>query len=249
MTVVTADNAVETRQLTRRFGHFTAVDGVTISVRRGEIFGFLGANGAGKTTAIRMLCGLLKPTSGEGWVAGFDITRESEKVKRHIGYMSQRFSLYNDLKVEENLFFFGGVYGLPDRDLELRVEDALARSGLEGVRRELTGRLPPGWKQRLALGSALLHDPEIIFLDEPTSGVDPVARRDFWDVIHNLAAAGKTVFVTTHYMDEAEYCDRISIMHQGRIVALDTPAALKKKMHKTTVQDLFVELIRGQEVA
>lgn len=246
---MTGDYAVETRQLTRRFGSFTAVDRITIAVRRGEIFGFLGANGAGKTTAIRMLCGLLKPTSGEGRVVGFDITRESEKVKHHIGYMSQKFSLYHDLKVEENLHFFGGVYGLPDRELKARVTETLARFGLEAVRGMLTGRLPPGWKQRLALGSALLHDPEIIFLDEPTAGVDPMARRDFWDVIHQLAAAGKTLFVTTHYMDEAEYCDRISIMHQGRLIALDAPAAMKKKMQKATVQDLFVDLVRSEEVA
>ncbi len=241
--------AVEAHDLTRRFGSFTAVDGITIAVRRGEVFGFLGANGAGKTTAIRMFCGLLKPTSGEGKVAGFDIGRESEKIKRRIGYMSQKFSLYDDLKVEENLYFFGGVYGLPDRKLETSVKASLTRFGLENMREEMTGRLPPGWKQRLALGCALLHDPDIIFLDEPTGGVDPVARRHFWDIIHHLAAAGKTVFVTTHYMDEAEYCDRISIMHRGRLIALDTPANLKKKMQKATVQDLFVDLIRSEETA
>jgi ABC-2 type transport system ATP-binding protein len=241
--------AVETRDLTRRFGNFVAVDKVTIAVRRGEIFGFLGANGAGKTTTIRMLCGLLKPTAGEGSVAGFDIRREGEKVKRHIGYVSQKFSLYNDLKVEENLYFFGGVYGLPERQLGSRVSAALERLGLVDVRQEMTGKLPPGWKQRLALGSALLHDPEIIFLDEPTGGVDPLARRDFWNTIHRLAAERKTIFVTTHYMDEAEYCDRISIMRDGRVIALDTPSALKEKLHKATVQDLFIELMRTEQVS
>ncbi len=246
----TANNyAVEARDLTRRFGNFTAVDRITIAVRRGEVFGFLGANGAGKTTAIRMFCGLLKPTSGEGRVAGLDIMRESEKIKRRIGYMSQKFSLYDDLKVKENLHFFGGVYGLPDGELQTRLKESLARFNLESVEHEMTERLPPGWKQRLALGCALMHDPEIIFLDEPTGGVDPVARRHFWDIIHGLAAAGKTVFVTTHYMDEAEYCDRISIMHRGRLIALDTPANLKKKMQKATVQDLFVDLIRSEDTA
>jgi ABC-2 type transport system ATP-binding protein len=247
--MIATEYAVETRELTRRFGNFVAVNKVTIAVRRGEIFGFLGANGAGKTTTIRMLCGLLKPTGGEGRVAGFDIGREGEKVKRHIGYMSQKFSLYNDLKVEENLYFFGGIYGLPERQLKTQVSAALERFGLSDVRQEMTGRLPPGWKQRLALGSALLHEPEIIFLDEPTGGVDPLARRSFWDTIHRLAADGKTIFVTTHYMDEAEYCDRISIMRDGRVIALDTPSGLKERLHKATVQDLFVELMRSEEVA
>ncbi len=247
MNTTANEYAVETRELTRRFGDFTAVDRLTIAVRHGEIFGFLGANGAGKTTAIRMLCGLLKPTSGEGWVAGFSVVRESEKVKKRIGYMSQKFSLYNDLTVEENLYFFGGIYGLPDAELRVQVNAMLARFDLEDVRQEMTGRLPPGWKQRLALSSALLHDPQIIFLDEPTGSVDPLTRRNFWDVIHRLAASGKTVFVTTHYMDEAEYCDRISIMRDGRVIALDTPAALKEKLGKATVQDLFVELMRAEE--
>jgi len=238
--------AVETRELTRRFGNFVAVNKVTIEVRRGEIFGFLGANGAGKTTTIRMLCGLLKPTGGEGRVAGFDIGREGEKVKRHIGYMSQKFSLYNDLKVEENLYFFGGIYGLPERQLKAQVNAALERFGLSDVRQEMTGRLPPGWKQRLALGSALLHEPEIIFLDEPTGGVDPLARRSFWDTIHRLAADGKTIFVTTHYMDEAEYCGRISIMHAGKILAMGSPTELKQEYNLPTIEDVFVNLAGGR---
>jgi ABC-2 type transport system ATP-binding protein len=248
MSTTANEYAVETRELTRRFGSFTAVDRLTISVRHGEIFGFLGANGAGKTTAIRMLCGLLKPTSGEGWVAGFPILRESEQVKKRIGYMSQKFSLYNDLTVEENLFFFGGIYGLPEAELRTQVNGTIKRFDMENVRREMTGRLPPGWKQRLALGSALLHNPQILFLDEPTGSVDPLTRRNFWDVIHRLAASGKTVFVTTHYMDEAEYCDRIAILRDGRLIALDTPSALKKRLGKATVQELFVELMRAEEV-
>ncbi len=214
--------------LTRRFGDFTAVDQVTFEVSKGEIFGYLGANGAGKSTTIRMLTGLLAPTSGQGLVAGFDVSREPEAVKSSIGYMSQKFSLYLDLPVWENLLFFGGAYGLEGRALRARAEEILELTGLAAVKGATTGSLPGGVRQRLALGCAILHRPEIVFLDEPTAGVDPVARRAFWRLIRELAHGGTTVFVTTHYLDEAEYCRRIGLMVDGRLVALDTPAALKR---------------------
>ena len=235
--------AVEAEGLTRRFGEFTAVDAVSFSVPVGEIFGFLGANGAGKTTVIRMLCGLISPTEGEGHVAGFDIRREAESIRRVIGYMSQRFSLYEDLSVRENLSFFGGVYGLDRSALRRRIAELIVTLDLSEVEKRTTRELPLGFKQRLALGCAVAHRPRILFLDEPTGGVDPVARRRFWDLIYGLAEQGTTIFVTTHYMDEAEYCRRVSIMYQGRIVALDTPRALKDRFQQPTIQDVFIHLV------
>ncbi len=222
------EKSIEVAGLTRRFGDFTAVDHVTFDVAKGEIFGYLGANGAGKSTTIRMLTGLLKPTSGEGRVAGFDVSRDPEAVKSSIGYMSQKFSLYLDLPVWENLLFFGGAYGLAGRALRSRAEEILSLTGLGAVKGATTGSLPGGIRQRLALGCAIVHRPGVVFLDEPTAGVDPVARRSFWRLIRELAHEGTTVFVTTHYLDEAEYCRRIGLMADGRLVALDTPAALKR---------------------
>ncbi len=222
--------AVAVRELTRRFGDFTAVDRVSFEVPEGEIFGFLGPNGAGKTTTIRMLTGLLLPTAGEGTVAGFDIRTQTEAIKRSIGYMSQLFSLYADLTVDENIQLFAGLYGVRGERLARRREAVLAMAGLAGQRGRLTGELPLGWKQRLALGTAVLHEPPILFLDEPTSGVDPLSRRAFWDLIYGLAAGGTTVFVSTHYMEEAEYCHRLALMNRGRVVALDRPAALRATM-------------------
>lgn len=241
---MSGDAAVLVRGLTRRFGTFTAVDGLDLEVRPGEIFGFLGANGAGKTTAIRMLTGLLPPTAGEAWVAGVPVHEDPARVKRRIGYMSQRFSLYDDLTVGENLAFFGGVYGLDRAAVRRRAGELLAQVGLAGHEKRMTGDLPLGWKQRLALASANLHAPEVLFLDEPTGGVDPVARRAFWDLIYGLGAAGTTVFVTTHYMDEAEYCGRVSIMIDGRIEALDAPRGLKERYGADTMQDVFLAAVR-----
>jgi ABC-2 type transport system ATP-binding protein len=223
-----APTVIEVRELSRRFGDFVAVDHVSFDVFEGEIFGYLGANGAGKSTTIRMLCGLLAPSSGRATVAGIDIDRRPEDVKRVIGYMSQKFSLYLDLSVAENLEFFGGTYGLYGRRLRARSDEVLAAVGLTEQKRAFTGDLPGGWRQRLALGCALLHQPRIVFLDEPTAGVDPVSRRSFWSLVRSLAAAGTTVLVTTHYMDEAEYCDRIGLMVDGRLAALDTPLGLKR---------------------
>ncbi|MBK6735331.1 MAG: ABC transporter ATP-binding protein [bacterium] len=235
------------RGLTRRFGDFTAVDGLDLDVPAGEIFGFLGANGAGKTTAIRMLCGLLAPSGGEAMVAGVQVGGNSggqaRELKRRIGYMSQRFSLYDDLTVAENLEFFGGIYGLFDTALAERRHELLPQLGLADLERRLAGSLPLGFKQRLALGCALLHRPRVVFLDEPTGGVDPVARRRFWDLIYEQAAGGVTVFVTTHYMDEAEYCGRVSIMVQGKLVALDTPSGLKASTGGRDMQDVFLRLV------
>lgn len=235
--------SVKVNDLTRTFGKFTAVDHIDFEVYDGEIFGFLGANGAGKTTTIRMLCGLLLPSSGEAWVEGFDVYKETDKIKQNIGYMSQKFSLYEDLTVRENIEFFGGVYGLDNHGLEQAFERTVEEFGLEKVTKKLTGELPLGWKQRLALGCALLHQPHVIFLDEPTGGVDPISRRQFWEKIYQLSEAGTTIFVTTHYMDEVEYCNRISIMHSGRIVAMDSPGELKKKYNKDTIEDVFIHLI------
>ena len=222
--------AVSVRDPTRRFGDFTAVDRVSFDVREGEIFGFLGPNGAGKTTTIRMLTGLLEPTSGTGHVAGFDIRSETEAIKRSIGYMSQLFSLYPDLTVDENIGLFAGLYGVRGERLARRRAAVLAMAGLEEHARRTTGDLPLGWKQRLALGTAVLHEPPILFLDEPTSGVDPISRRAFWDLIYGLADGGTTVFVSTHYMEEAEYCHRLALMNRGRVIALDAPAALRATM-------------------
>jgi ABC-2 type transport system ATP-binding protein len=221
--------SVVIENLVKRFADFTAVDHISLETRKGEIFGFLGPNGAGKSTTIRMLCGLLKPTSGRALVAGFDIAREPESVRQNIGYMSQKFSLYNDLKVIENLRLFAGLYNLPRDLVAERIDWALTMANLKGQESMITATLPGGWKQRLALGCAVLHQPPIIFLDEPTSGVDPISRRQFWDLIHGMAAEGVTVFVTTHYMDEAEYCNRLGLIYRGKIVALGTPNELKQK--------------------
>jgi ABC-2 type transport system ATP-binding protein len=241
---MTADLAITATELTRRFGGFTAVDRITFEVRAGEVFGFLGANGAGKTTAIRMLTGLLAPSSGRATVAGYDIAGEPERIKRRIGYMSQRFSLYEDLTVRENIRLYGGIYGLGDRDIDDRTARMLARLGLEHAAGQFVRAIPLGWRQKLAFSVALLHQPRVVFLDEPTSGVDPITRRQFWELIYEAAAAGTTVLVTTHYMDEAEYCDRISIMVAGRIAALGTPAELKQSFTVKSIDDLFVRLAR-----
>jgi ABC-2 type transport system ATP-binding protein len=223
-----SDRVIEVEGLTRLFGDFRAVDDISFHVTRGEVFGFLGANGAGKSTTIRILCGLLAPSSGKGQVLGYDILTESERIKPHVGYMSQKFSLYPDLTVAENLEFFGGIYGVPAKRLKARIDWALAMSELKDKRDAITADLAGGWKQRLALGASLLHEPDMLFLDEPTAGVAPEARRTFWNMIRLLASQGTTVFVTTHYMDEVEHCDRIALMSRGRIVALDTPANLKR---------------------
>jgi ABC-2 type transport system ATP-binding protein len=241
---VSSDTAIRARDLTRTFGNFTAVDHITFDVGVGEVFGFLGANGAGKTTAIRMLTGLLAPSSGEASVAGFDVYRESESIKRTIGYMSQKFSLYDDLTVRENIRLYGGIYGLTGAEIRERTARMLARLGFERAADTFVRALPLGWKQKLALSAALLHQPRIVFLDEPTGGVDPITRRQFWELIYEAAAAGTTVLVTTHYMDEAEYCDRISIMVAGRIAALGTPAELKAEFSVASIDELFVRLAR-----
>jgi ABC-type multidrug transport system ATPase subunit len=237
-------SAIEASGLTKTFGDFTAVDHIGFSVGEGEIFGFLGANGAGKTTAMRMLCGLLKPSSGSGKVAGFDIARQSERVKASVGYMSQKFSLYEDLKVRENIRLYAGIYGVPERSIASKIDELLARLGLEGERDSLVGDLPMGWKQKLAFSVAIVHDPKIVFLDEPTGGVDPATRRRFWELIYEAADRGITVFVTTHYMDEAEYCGRVSIMVDGRIEALDTPKALKEGFGVSSMDEVFRTLAR-----
>jgi len=230
--------AVSLRSLERRFGDFVAVKGVTLDVRRGEIFGFLGPNGAGKSTTIRMLTGLLAPTAGSGTVAGFDVATQAERVKSRIGYMSQKFSLYDDLTVEENIDFYSGIYRLPPEKKKERKEWVLKMAGLEQHRRTRTAFLSGGWKQRLALGCAILHEPPIIFLDEPTSGVDPTSRRSFWDLIYTLAEKGVTIFVTTHYMEEAEYCDRLGLIYRGELIALGTPAELKRDFMRETVLEV-----------
>lgn len=238
------DPILSVRELTKRFGGFTAVDRITFSVARGEIFGFLGANGAGKTTAMRMLCGLSYPTSGSGTVAGLDVMTQGEQIKRRIGYMSQRFSLYDDLTVLENIRLYGGIYGLRRREILRRTVGILRRLDFRGEARTLVGRLPLGWKQKLAFSVATLHRPEIVFLDEPTGGVDPVTRRQFWELIYEAAAGGTTVFVTTHYMDEAEYCTRVSIMVDGRIRALGAPAELKRQFAAGSMDEVFRSLAR-----
>ena len=221
-------NSVVIEKLVKRFGSFVAVDHIDLETRKGEVFGFLGPNGAGKSTTIRMLCGLLRPTSGRAVVVGFDVAGNREAVRQNIGYMSQKFSLYNDLKVIENIRLFAGLYSVPSKDLQARIEWALAMANLKGQENLITGTLPGGWKQRLALGCAVLHKPLVIFLDEPTSGVDPITRRQFWDLIHQMAGEGVTVFVTTHYMEEAEYCNRLALIFRGKIVALGTPSELKR---------------------
>lgn len=237
--------AVYAERLTKRFGSFTAVDELSLTVQQGEIFGFLGANGAGKTTAIRMFCGLLQPSSGVARVAGYDLRTHARDVKHNIGYMSQKFSLYDDLTVSQNIEFFGGIYGLTRKQIAEKTDRLLSELQLEGRGTLLTRSLPLGWKQRLALGVSMLHDPPIIFLDEPTGGVDPISRRNFWRLIYDIAAAGKTVFVTTHYMDEAEYCGRLSIMYEGRIIEIGKPGELKRKHGMPSMQDIFVHLVGG----
>src|SRR4249919_890420 len=236
--VITAD------QLTKRFGDFTAVDAISFEVHKGEIFGFLGANGAGKTTAMRMLSGLSLPTSGKATVAGFDVYRENEKIKRNIGYMSQKFSLYEDLTVKENIRFYAGIYGKSDRFIKEKTANILNQLHMENEENKLVKELPLGWRQKLAFSVAIFHEPQIVFLDEPTGGVDPVTRREFWTMIYQAAAAGITVFVTTHYMDEAEYCNRVSIMVDGRIDALDTPTQLKKTYNARSMDEVFLKLAR-----
>ena len=238
------DVVISVQNLTKQFGDFTAVNKITFDVKRGEIFGFLGANGAGKTTAMRMLCGLSIPTSGKGTVAGYDVMRESEKIKRRIGYMSQRFSLYNDLTVWENIRLFAAIYGLFSKALVERGEEILKRLNLFKERNTLVGSLPLGWKQKLAFAIANIHRPEIVFLDEPTGGVDPITRRQFWEMIYEAADGGTTIFVTTHYMDEAEYCHRVSIMVDGKVKALDTPAHLKQQFGVDTMDEVFRLLAR-----
>ncbi|HIS33662.1 MAG TPA: ABC transporter ATP-binding protein [Candidatus Avirikenella pullistercoris] len=238
------NKVIYTENLTKKFGDFTAVDNISFSVEQSEIFGFLGANGAGKTTAMRMLCGLSRPTSGKGSVAGFDIYKESEKVKRNIGYMSQKFSLYEDLKVWENLRLFGGIYGMKKQEIVSKTDRMLAELGFEAERNTLVKSLPLGWKQKLSFSVSIFHNPKVVFLDEPTGGVDPVTRRQFWELIYQAAEKGITVFVTTHYMDEAEYCDRVSIMVDGKIEALDTPANLKQQFHASSMDDVFQQLAR-----
>ncbi len=239
------EEVIVARDLRKSFGDFHAVDGISFEVKRGEIFGFLGANGAGKTTAMRMLTGLSKPTSGEGRVAGYDITREAEQVKKHIGYMSQRFSLYEDLRVWENLRLYGGIYGMSQQLIRERTEQLLTSLSFEARRDTLVRDLPLGWRQKLAFSVAVFHEPEVVFLDEPTGGVDPVTRRQFWELIYAASQRGITVFVTTHYMDEAEYCDRVSIMVDGRIDALDSPSALRETYGVTSMEEVFQRLARG----
>jgi ABC-2 type transport system ATP-binding protein len=236
--------AISARELTKRFGDFTAVDAITFDVKRGEIFGFLGANGAGKTTAMRMLCGLSFPTQGSATIAGFDLATAAEKIKRRIGYMSQKFSLYDDLSIVENIRFYGGIYGLTDREIKEETGRLLRTLNVEQQGKSLTKSLPLGWKQKVAFSVAMVHRPQIVFLDEPTGGVDPVTRREFWTMIYDAAHAGTTVFVTTHYMDEAEYCDRVSIMVDGRIEALDTPRELKAKFNTHSMEGVFIQLAR-----
>jgi ABC-2 type transport system ATP-binding protein len=238
-------NAVEIHDLVKRFDNFVAVDHVNLTVARGEIFGFLGPNGAGKSTTIRMLCGLLQPTSGTAMVGGLDVGTQSEEVKHHIGYMSQKFSLYDDLTVEENIDFFAGIYGVPKERRGERKDYVLRMAGIEERRNSLTRLLSGGWKQRLALGCAILHEPPILFLDEPTSGVDPIARRTFWELIYELSGAGHTIFVSTHYMDEAEYCHRLALMYRGKVIALGTPAELKQSLASHYLLRLEVSDIVG----
>ena len=238
--------AIQARGLTKRFGDFTAVDAITFEVKRGEIFGFLGANGAGKTTAIKMLIGLSKPTAGEATIAGFDVYTQRELIKENIGYMSQKFSLYEDLTIAENIRFYGGVYGLNRRKIALKTVEITEALQLEDYTNRLVSDLPLGWKQRLAFALAGVHDPAIIFLDEPTGGVDPSTRRQFWEMIYQAADQGTTIFVTTHYMDEAEYCNRISIMVDGRIEALGSPGALKEQFSAESMDEVFLRLVRSQ---
>lgn len=243
------DSVIVTKNLTRKFGDFAAVDKISFDVKKGEIFGFLGANGAGKTTAIRMLIGVLKPTSGEAMVAGHDVYKESEAIKREIGYMSQKFSLYLDLTVQENIRLYGGIYGLSMKSIREKSDELVEILGLQDVRHKRISSLPLGWKQKLAFSVAIMHEPAIVFLDEPTGGVDPIIRRQFWELIYKTSNEGTTVFVTTHYMDEAEYCDRVTIMVDGRIEAIGQPNELKEKFSASDIEDVFIELARGAKRA
>ncbi len=238
------DKVITADKLTKKFGDFTAVDQISFEVNRGEIFGFLGANGAGKTTAMRMFCGLSLPTSGIASVGGFDVYSENEKIKNSIGYMSQRFSLYDDLSVLENIRFYAGIYGMNSKAIRIKSDKILKELELESEKNMLVGSLPLGWKQKLAFSVAIFHEPRIVFLDEPTGGVDPITRREFWQLIYEAASEGITVFVTTHYMDEAEYCNRVSIMVDGKIEAMDTPAGMKKSMGAVSMNDVFLQLAR-----
>jgi len=238
------NQVIHTENLTKKFGSFTAVNNISFGVNKGEIFGFLGANGAGKTTAMRMLCGLSHPTSGKGTVAGFDIFKQSEDVKKNIGYMSQKFSLYENLKVWENLRLFGGIYGMKSKEIASKTDIILHELGFDKERDTIVKSLPLGWKQKLAFSVSIFHDPKIVFLDEPTGGVDPATRRQFWELIYAAADKNITIFVTTHYMDEAEYCDRLSIMTDGKIEALDTPKNLKEKYHAENMYDVFYKIAR-----
>ncbi|MBP1672661.1 MAG: transporter [Bacteroidetes bacterium] len=236
--------SIEVENLTKKFGHFTAVNNITFQVKKGEIFGFLGANGAGKTTAMKMMCGLLLPTSGKAKIAGFDLNAESKLIKQQIGYMSQRFSLYDDLTILENMKLFGVIYNIPRRILNDRIEEQLTELKMFEIKDLLVNEIPLGWKQRLAFATAMLHHPQIVFLDEPTSGVDPIVRREFWSLIYKAASQGITIFVTTHYMDEASYCERISIMAEGSVQLLGTPTELKQQMGVATIDDLFVKFVK-----
>jgi len=238
------EKVIKAHKLTKKFGDFTAVDHISFDVHKGEIFGFLGANGAGKTTAMRMLCGLSLPTSGEATVAGFDVYKENEKIKKSIGYMSQKFSLYEDLTVKENMEFYGGIYHMTDKYIKQKTEIILDQLGLKKEGNLLVRSLPLGWKQKLAFSVAMFHEPGIVFLDEPTGGVDPITRREFWNLIYHAAENGTTIFVTTHYMDEAEYCNRVSIMVDGRIEALDSPTQLKKTYEAASMDEVFLKLAR-----
>lgn len=238
--------AIIANQLTKKFGNFTAVNQISFEVNQGEIFGFLGANGAGKTTAMRMLTGLSIPSGGQATVAGFDVYKQTESIKKNIGYMSQKFSLYEDLTVKENIRFYGGIYGLKNKVIKERMAQLIEELELQDVAKSLVQSLPLGWKQKLAFSIAIMHQPRIVFLDEPTGGVDPITRRQFWEMIYKAAQNGMTVFVTTHYMDEAEYCDRVSIMVDGRIDALDTPSGLKRQFGVETMDAVFLKLARGQ---
>lgn len=238
------ENVIITEGLSKKFGNFTAVDNLTFQVSKGEIFGFLGANGAGKTTAMRMLCGLLMPSAGKASVAGFDVFRQTEEIKKSIGYMSQKFSLYEDLTVKENMQFYGGIYGKTNAFIKDKTELVLEKLHLRSEAKKLVRSLPLGWKQKLAFSVAIFHEPSIVFLDEPTGGVDPVTRREFWNLIYEAAEQGITVFVTTHYMDEAEYCNRVSIMVDGKLEALDSPDGLKKTFNSASMDDVFLKLAR-----
>ncbi|MBX6380672.1 MAG: ABC transporter ATP-binding protein [Thermoflavifilum aggregans] len=242
---MTSEVVIKADKLTKRFGDFIATNKITFEVYAGEIFGFLGANGAGKTTAMKMLCGLLKPSSGKATIAGYDIYKQTESIKKNIGYMSQKFSLYEDLTVIENIKFFGGIYGLTDKQLKEKSDELIETLRLKREAKKLVASLPLGWKQKLAFSVAILHEPKIVFLDEPTGGVDPITRRQFWDLIYSAADRGITIFVTTHYMDEAEYCNRISIMVDGEIKALNTPTNLKQQYSATSLDEVFYELARG----